>query len=153
MELAARLNQQIVLPPPLEESDSAAPPPPGDAPCTTSSPGEQSAAGTKGPLRCPFVYRSVFIDTQGDVVPCCRTGLPIMGNVRQSSLAEIWNSEQYLHLRQSLKNGEPPPYCRGCHVIAQETQMERHEFHKKQPTGSRWSWMPRLNRGRVNKAA
>jgi len=65
-----------------------------------------------------------FIDPWGDVYPCCTlavkgrergsTTAP-MGNVKQSSLGEIWRSERYSRFRRAFYTGRlPDPVCAGC---------------------------------------
>lgn len=65
-----------------------------------------------------------FIDPWGDVYPCCTlaargrergsTTAP-MGNIKQSSLGEIWRSERYSRFRRAFYTERlPDPVCAGC---------------------------------------
>lgn len=57
---------------------------------------------------CPFPFYQMFIHSDGTVVPCCadwKQKLP-MGNVKDSTVFEIWNGEVYRHLLiDMLKDG------------------------------------------------
>ena len=74
-----------------------------------------------------------FVSAQGEISPCCILGhrLPRyipstgeraifyqgLGNLRQRSLKEIWDQEEYRHFRLLLSRGEVPSCCRGCHLL------------------------------------
>jgi radical SAM protein with 4Fe4S-binding SPASM domain len=66
---------------------------------------------------CYNMWSSVVIAWDGTVVPCCYdydTVMP-MGNVREQSLAEIWNGEAYRALREAERSGNNmSPLCRNC---------------------------------------
>jgi radical SAM protein with 4Fe4S-binding SPASM domain len=58
----------------------------------------------QGPL-CDWVFRTLVVNTDGEVMPCCWAGHKTeysMGNVFRQSVAEIWNSERYQTLRQAV---------------------------------------------------
>lgn len=70
---------------------------------------------------CTDIYHQVGIYWNGDVVSCCYDvdGKEIMGNLHNSSLIEIWNSEKYASFRQSIdgyaKSPEnEPQICKNC---------------------------------------
>ncbi len=57
---------------------------------------------------CPFPFYQIFIHSDGTVVPCCADWQKrlTLGNVNDSSLYQIWNSESYRTLwKDMLKNG------------------------------------------------
>ena len=60
--------------------------------------------------RCVFIWHSTVINANGDVLPCQFHGAP-MGNIRERSMAEIWNTDGYREFRRVLKKGLLP----GCH--------------------------------------
>lgn len=60
--------------------------------------------------KCKIVLNSMFITNEGDVHPCCFFKEK-MGNVKDASILEIWNSVLYEKLRQSLGNGQFEPEC------------------------------------------
>ena len=53
---------------------------------------------------CPWIYYSLAIHVNGDVVPCCRDpkGQEVMGNILRQSLDEIWNGEKYRAFRRRI---------------------------------------------------
>jgi len=66
---------------------------------------------------CVHIYRSINVLWNGDVVPCCfdLNGLLVMGNIKEKSLAKIWNNEKYVGLRSRLaKNKDLPEPCLSC---------------------------------------
>lgn len=72
------------------------------------------------PLALPcFVPSILFVVTvNGDVLPCFEDyeEKNAMGNVREKSLVEIWNSERYVRFRDDLKarRRDAYPVCRDC---------------------------------------
>ncbi|MBI1291601.1 radical SAM protein [bacterium] len=67
--------------------------------------------------RCSVGFDEAFIDAMGNVLPCCFSN-DIMGNIRESSFAKIWQSPQYRAFRGELMNGEFRGYCisNRCHL-------------------------------------
>lgn len=67
----------------------------------------------------PWVHFLTYVD--GYVFPCCKAYDAVRNedgigyNIRHNSPLEIWNSEGYKKLRQSLLNGEEIPHCAGCY--------------------------------------
>jgi radical SAM protein with 4Fe4S-binding SPASM domain len=73
---------------------------------------------------CTFLWNALVIFWDGAVLPCSQDffGYYILGNVKDSSLAEIWNNEKILHLRKEhLKNDiEEFETCRECDRVWRE---------------------------------
>lgn len=66
---------------------------------------------------CPWIYYSLAIQVNGDVVPCCRdaNGHFVMGNLFEQELGEIWNGKDYQAFRrQVLTNQKGLGLCRLC---------------------------------------
>ena len=66
---------------------------------------------------CAYPSFEVVITVAGDVVLCCNDyyGTQRFGNVLESSLLEIWDSERFRSLRQDLLRGcFDLPICRHC---------------------------------------
>ena len=53
---------------------------------------------------CPWIYYSMAIYVNGDVVPCCRdtTGQYVVGNLLRQGLDEVWNGEPFQNYRKKL---------------------------------------------------
>lgn len=74
-----------------------------------------SFAGYPSPVRCRAGYNSLAVDCYGDVFPCfpwISWGKPV-GNVREGSLVELWNSPEYQHHRNRVST------CRDCYLNGQ----------------------------------
>lgn len=67
-------------------------------------------------LVCPFLGREAWINHDGRFDPCCapdekRKSLGSFGNIKETSLSEIWNSDAYKALVRDYKQ---KPLCRTC---------------------------------------
>ena len=80
------------------------------------------AAHTDHPWQgCRRPWRLTYITANGNVLPCCIapfTGVPyqeiILGNVNETSVAEVWNGENYRTFRAAHVSDQPPSSCHGC---------------------------------------
>ena len=66
----------------------------------------------------------MYITANGNVLPCCISPFAtsdyaflILGNVFESSLAEIWSGAAYRNFRTQLQTATPPKSCQGCGVL------------------------------------
>ena len=59
-------------------------------------------------MPCPFPWKHLVVQWNGDVVPCCRdhNGAIKLGNVQNASLKEIWNGSAYEDFRQQMASGK-----------------------------------------------
>ncbi len=67
---------------------------------------------------CPWPWQGMFVDSNGNVVPCCRIGdaeLMNMGNLKEQSLDEIWNSSAYQEFRAQHRDYTFPKICNACY--------------------------------------
>ena len=67
--------------------------------------------------KCHWLYYSMAILANGDVVPCCRDpkGKHVTGNLLEEDLKEIWNGERYRAFRSNiLKDQSHMDICRLC---------------------------------------
>jgi len=77
-------------------------------------------AVSRPPLRhpCYLLWRGpMYVHYDGTVFPCCYIyPEEPLGNIRKNSLAEIWNSDKMVRLREGHVRGELGPYkvCRNC---------------------------------------
>ena len=72
--------------------------------------------GFKNSRRCLFVWRSLFVDPEGYVLPCFYYIGQRMGNVTEQPLLEIWNNRSYRELRKALRKGLFPACNRCCRL-------------------------------------
>lgn len=66
---------------------------------------------------CPWLYYSIVIQVNGNVVPCCHDplGKHIMGNLIEQDLDEIWNNEKYQAFRKKVYgNQKQIDICKMC---------------------------------------
>jgi radical SAM protein with 4Fe4S-binding SPASM domain len=66
---------------------------------------------------CPWIYYSIAIHVDGNVVPCCRDprGEEVMGNIFEQSLEEIWNGPKFRLLRERIARDQGSVgICRLC---------------------------------------
>ena len=58
-------------------------------------------------MPCPFPWQYLVVQWNGDVVACCRdyNAENTMGNVKSSTLKEIWNSHEYVAFREKMVQG------------------------------------------------
>jgi radical SAM protein with 4Fe4S-binding SPASM domain len=68
--------------------------------------------------RCPcrWLWRAIAIKSDGSVIPCCQDllGKMILGDVREKSILEIWNSPRYVKLRLDHIKGIYHGICKFC---------------------------------------
>ncbi|MFC2165150.1 radical SAM/SPASM domain-containing protein [Acidobacteriota bacterium] len=67
---------------------------------------------------CTFLWNALVIFWDGSVLPCSQDffGYYILGNVKESSLADIWNNDKMVHLRKQHIEGSIDEFetCREC---------------------------------------
>ena len=69
---------------------------------------------------CEEPWTGIFsVRADGDVICCPCYAQVKLGNINEASIAELWNSETIVRMRQSLAVGELPAECRGqlCPVV------------------------------------
>jgi radical SAM protein with 4Fe4S-binding SPASM domain len=83
----------------------------------------------KPPSTCSLLDETVTVRSNGDVVVCCYdlVGMSHMGNVRHSSLSEIWNSQTYSDFRKSFAEAKYPEPCKSCSVVTGPQYLGRRE--------------------------
>ena len=55
----------------------------------------------------------------GSVQPCCRWEPEPLSTIENRAFEEIWNSEEWNALRESLRTGQGiPEICRGCPIAS-----------------------------------
>ena len=79
---------------------------------------------------CEYPWTSLTVMADGNVVPC--TQIPnneiVLGNVKEKSLEEIWNGEEYKNLRQMHISGNFP---KNHKCYARCDQVKLFEYLKK----------------------
>lgn len=66
---------------------------------------------------CPWIYYSLVVHVNGDIVPCCRDpkGEEVMGNIFNESFDEIWNGPKFVDFRKRIHTKQADvSICRLC---------------------------------------
>ena len=69
---------------------------------------------TFGYSECRSIFQAVEINSNGDMSPCRDYHDYVVGNVKEQTIHELWNSERYLEFRQSLQREGLMPVCSRC---------------------------------------
>lgn len=64
--------------------------------------------------RCLFIWRSLFVDPEGYIIPCQHYAGLRMGHALREPLLEVWNSPRYCLFRRTLRKGLLPACARCC---------------------------------------
>ena len=64
--------------------------------------------------QCISIYQAVEVNSNGDVSPCRDYHDYVVGNVKESTLSQLWNSERYRRFRGSLSGEGLMPVCSRC---------------------------------------
>lgn len=63
-----------------------------------------------------FPWIHMYVNTDGEAYPCCTTRYETpIGNVRESSLVELWNNDKMKDVRRKLMAGEYVEGCKNCY--------------------------------------
>jgi len=71
-------------------------------------------SATFGYDRCISIYQAVELDSNGDMSPCRDYHDYIVGNIKDKTITELWNSEPYRKFRASLNTKGLMPACARC---------------------------------------
>ncbi|MFN8535123.1 MAG: radical SAM protein [Dehalococcoidia bacterium] len=71
---------------------------------------------------CRRPWQLSYVTAEGEVLACCFVPFvtngnwkdQVLGNVREQSLAEIWNGDRYQAFRRQFLSDRPPAICAGC---------------------------------------
>jgi len=64
--------------------------------------------------RCVSIFSAVEINSNGDMSPCRDYHDFVVGNVKENTITELWNSQPYLTFRKSLSEKGLMPVCTRC---------------------------------------
>lgn len=71
-------------------------------------------SATFGYNQCVSIFQVVEIDSNGDLSPCRDYHDYIVGNLKENTITELWNSDKYKKFRQSLVKDGLMPVCSRC---------------------------------------
>jgi radical SAM protein with 4Fe4S-binding SPASM domain len=64
--------------------------------------------------QCISIYQAVEVDSNGDMSPCRDYHDYVVGNVKESTITELWNAPAYRRFRKSLSTEGLMPVCSRC---------------------------------------
>ncbi len=64
--------------------------------------------------QCVSIFQVVEVNSNGDASPCRDYHDYVVGNVKTSTLSELWNSERFIAFRRSLATEGLMPVCSRC---------------------------------------
>jgi radical SAM protein with 4Fe4S-binding SPASM domain len=64
--------------------------------------------------RCVSIFSAVEINSNGDMSPCRDYHDFVVGNVKERTITELWNSEPYRKFRKSISESGLMPVCTRC---------------------------------------
>jgi radical SAM protein with 4Fe4S-binding SPASM domain len=64
--------------------------------------------------RCVSIYQAVEVDSNGNLSPCRDYHDYVVGNIKEATISELWNSPQYRRFRQSISSEGLMPVCSRC---------------------------------------
>ncbi len=76
--------------------------------------------------RCSYPWSRTVISPYGEVFPCVNLSMVDcnLGNIKENRLAEIWNGQKYIDLRNKLKENKLLPICSKCCHINNKRKLE-----------------------------
>lgn len=75
--------------------------------------------GTAFPYQecCPLLFNTLVVTPDGDVYPCTQvTSKECLGNIKEKSLVELWNSQERKELLRRQLLLQAPDSCNGCYI-------------------------------------
>jgi radical SAM protein with 4Fe4S-binding SPASM domain len=64
--------------------------------------------------QCISIYQAVEVDSNGDLSPCRDYHDYVVGNLKEATVTELWNSKAYRDFRRSLATEGLMPVCSRC---------------------------------------
>jgi radical SAM protein with 4Fe4S-binding SPASM domain len=78
------------------------------------------------PCYAPWTHS--FINADARVGPCCTAPRYLVGDVQTHSMTDIWQSDAYRRLRESMRAGSPLPKCSTCDTFLVENRILHHIY-------------------------
>ena len=82
---------------------------------------DQDVGRHQAPLQpsCRAPYTSMYLDPRGEVRACCQNEWMRLGNIKDSTLKDLWTGERMMRLRSALASGD---HSLGCELCAESDQ-------------------------------
>ena len=81
---------------------------------------------------CAIPWMNLEIKPDGSVTPCCMSNNIQLGNIKNSTLDQAFNSDTMINLRNSLLSGEKPSVCNSCWKVEEKnlTSIRMHNIKR-----------------------
>lgn len=91
---------------------------------------DAAPAAEAEPHACLVPWYSTYIDAKGSVYPCCylTNSSHVMGNINQSSFAEIWSGAAYREFRSTLARDRA--HLSGCRTCSRNDDGPLHQLQR-----------------------
>jgi len=66
---------------------------------------------------CPNLWNQMNIEVFGDMPYCCMADFGLLGNIRDTAPARLWNHPDMVRLRERILRGDVPDDCRRCFAL------------------------------------
>ena len=66
---------------------------------------------------CPNLWGQMNIEVLGDMTFCCMADFGLLGNVKDTNPARLWNHPKMVALRKRVLSGDVPDDCRRCFAL------------------------------------
>ena len=79
---------------------------------------------------CPAIDMALFLNTDGGIKVCC-AGEGELGNIKDQTITDIFNSPKVIEIKKSLDNHEFPTHCNRCveHENTAPGSSQLHHFN------------------------
>ena len=81
---------------------------------------------------CSAVDSGLFVSVNGEVGLCCSGSYPL-GNIRETSISDIFSGRKFIDIKSDIDNNRPADYCKGCYAIEKtapgSSQMSAFNVH------------------------
>lgn len=98
-------------------------------PCELSAPETASAELPDSIFACDHLWSRLYVGHEGNTVPCCVPGVPLLGDLTTQPLEDVWNGEIERAMRIGMAQKQPAECCRGCQHIRQIDDREEIAAH------------------------
>ena len=81
---------------------------------------------------CAIPWTHLEIKSNGNITPCCKTKELILGNIKNTTLEEAFQTDKLKNLRNELLSGKKPSACQNCWKIEEKklTSIRMHNIKR-----------------------
>jgi len=81
---------------------------------------------------CAIPWTHLEIKSNGNITPCCKTKELILGNIKNTTLEEAFQTDKLKNLRNELLSGNKPSACQNCWKIEEKklTSIRMHNIKR-----------------------